>query len=119
MEITKPKGFNTYTVKLSYLQLQTLHSLLRASHADPVSDEMFQGFEYFMQGEGNLPLPGESGKSETPEQNQAKKDLDSELPAPPVGPPEGDAHGNPPIGGEGEDEPAAPNIPSAEGAPGG
>ena len=121
MEIKK-KGasFNTYTVTLSFGEMQAIYSSLAKSHADPIADEMFMGLKYYME---RLPGPGEEEeKGEEGEEggNPATMsnidgiDLDSVLP-----PPDGMDSEEVDLGGEfGEEGEEASASPAGDTGPG-
>jgi len=82
-------GFNTYTVEMSWGQMESIHAALSRDHADPISDEMFQELSWFMS--GNIPLPGEDESPKDMEKDAEKQAKDAEadtadrlLPEPPA-----------------------------------
>lgn len=60
MKIKKVNGtYDTYSVELSFMQLNELKNSLAVDHANPVSDELFQNLVWYMQ---NIEGPGESAE---------------------------------------------------------
>jgi len=119
----KNESFNTYTITLSFGEMQAIYTALAKGHADPIADEMFMGLKYYME---RLPGPGEDEPEKDEEGNEVGGnpatmdnidgiDLDSVLPpADEMGGEEVDMGGEgeplgeePPgeLGGEGEDLP--------------
>lgn len=87
MEIKKKAdSFNTYSVTLSFGELQAVFQALAKHHADPIADEMFMGIKYYME---RIPGPGEDDKDKDEEgdensvnmDNVDNIDLDSVLPS--------------------------------------
>ncbi len=71
----KAETYNTYTVELSWGQLQAFAQALEADHTDPVRDETLAELRYYMD---RIPGPGEDEKDENVENGD-----DSALPMPP------------------------------------
>jgi hypothetical protein len=113
VELKKAKGsYNTYTLKLSMGQLEVIMAALEQNHDDPVSDELFATFQYYID---KLPGPGEEeedlkarerGAVETGAQTTGDvEDEDVPIPMPP--------------GGEGEPAPEEPPAGPEEAPEGG
>lgn len=108
MEIKKKnESYNTYTLTLSFGQMEAILNALATDHTGPVADELYAELEWYM---SRLPKPGEDEKEEKAEAGgepegaevpagepaspaapeaaeapEAKLDrLDQELPAPPA-----------------------------------
>lgn len=78
MKITKDKGsegsptFNVYKAELSYAELVAIENALADNHAGPVADELFAGFQYFID---RLPKPGEEPEKDGKKDSENPDDL--------------------------------------------
>ena len=71
MEIKKvAETYNTYSLKISWGQLNALYRAMESNHADPLEDELFAELGFYLQ---NVAPPGES-----PEEFKAAKDAEKE-----------------------------------------
>jgi hypothetical protein len=69
-DITKTKtSWNSYKTEFSYAQILAIHKALEKHHADAVSDELFEGFTYYV---GRLPKPGEDEKNPNMDKDNAE-----------------------------------------------
>lgn len=131
IELKKKSGtYNTYTIKLSYGQIECIRQALEKDHATPIADELKALFDYYLQ---TLPGPGEEEEDVKArdemvsggEGGEGGGDDDSPLPMPPGEEDDGEvtvAGEGPqddfedPMGGGGEDdggglpEPPAPQA---------
>jgi hypothetical protein len=62
--------FNTYSVELSWGQLNAIYRALEPDHADPLADELFAELGWYLQ---NVPGPGED-EEEYKEAKDAEKE---------------------------------------------
>lgn len=132
IKLKKKEGtYNTYTLEVSHGQIQAIMGALSKDHSDPISDELYAIFGYYM---AELPGPGESKEdleAQNPEngtelmgdaQGQAQyptgalppgdEDDGMGLPTPPTDAAEPSAEGVPapedlPVGGPEDEEPEA------------
>ncbi len=121
MKLKKVEGqFNTYSMEISWGELEAIRAALETDHADPVRDELFAGIDWYMD---NVPKPGEDkedlkareeqekevaelGAEEAGEENMIPPPPGSEFsPEPELGP-EAGAGPEPGPGLETEEEPA-------------
>jgi hypothetical protein len=57
IQLKKKSGtYNTYTIQLSYGQIEALRQALEADHANPIGDELKALFDYYI---NSIPGPGE------------------------------------------------------------
>ena len=76
-EIKKKAGsYNTYTLTLSWGQLEAIRDALALHHADPLADEFYEEISFYMA--GNVPLPGEDKSAKEIEDEDEKSRKDSE-----------------------------------------
>jgi hypothetical protein len=130
IQLKKKSGtYNTYTIQLSYGQIEALRQALEADHANPIGDELKALFDYYI---NSIPGPGEEEEDLKAREEQAAiasgqvqaaSDDDSPIPMPPgddnggdvtvagQGPDDGSGEGGmhiPPVEGEEGDELPAP-----------
>lgn len=127
IQLKKKSGtYNTYTIQLSYGQIEALRQALEADHANPIGDELKALFDYYI---NSIPGPGEEEEDLKAREEQAAiasgqvqaaSDDDSPIPMPP-----GDDNGGEvTVAGqgpdrEGGDEGGGLHIPPVEGEEGG
>jgi hypothetical protein len=71
MKLKKVEGqFNTYTMEISWGELEAIRGALEADHADPVRDELFAGIDWYMD---NVPKPGEDKEDLKAREEQEKE----------------------------------------------
>jgi hypothetical protein len=90
IQLKKKSGtYNTYTIQLSYGQIEALRQALEADHANPIGDELKALFDYYI---NSIPGPGEEEEDLKAReeqaaiasgQAQAAGDDDSPIPMPP------------------------------------
>lgn len=107
IQLKKKSGtYNTYTIQLSYGQIEALRQALEADHANPIGDELKALFDYYI---NSIPGPGEEEDDVKAREEQAAiangemaaatGDDDNPIPMPP-----GDEGGGEiTVAGEGED----------------
>jgi len=126
----KTDTYNTYTLEISYGQLEAFRAALEADHTDSTRDETLAELAWYMD---HVPGPGEEEEdTEAKEKGDLIGDEDeSPLPMPPSGesglegeseelpayrPAKQPERGLPEPGMDGEDEEGLPEAPPAEGA---
>jgi hypothetical protein len=90
IQLKKKSGtYNTYTIQLSYGQIEALRQALEADHANPIGDELKALFDYYI---NSIPGPGEEEEDLKAREEQAAiasgqvqaaSDDDSPIPMPP------------------------------------
>lgn len=116
IQLKKKSGtYNTYTIQLSYGQIEALRQALEADHANPIGDELKALFDYYI---NSIPGPGEEEEDLKAREEQAAiangqvqaaGDDDSPIPMPP-----GDDNGGEiTVAGEGPDD--GGGLPSPDG----
>lgn len=97
------KTYNDYKLELSWGQLEAIASVLEANHSDPLADELYAEWKWYME---HVPGPGEDEDAWDAQQKAAAKGAagagaegeegeDLPIPMPP-----GSEVGTPPEGGE-------------------
>jgi hypothetical protein len=67
MKIRKPKGYDTYTIEASYMEIQAIRDGLAGGSAGAVADEVRKAIEWYLD---SLPLPGETEEDVEAKQEQ-------------------------------------------------
>jgi hypothetical protein len=92
IQLKKKSGtYNTYTIQLSYGQIECIRQALEKDHATPIADELKALFDYYLQ---TLPGPGEEEEDVKAREEQAAiangqaqaatdDDADAAIPMPP------------------------------------
>jgi hypothetical protein len=90
IQLKKKSGtYNTYTIQLSYGQIEALRQALEADHANPIGDELKALFDYYI---NSIPGPGEEEEDVKARDEQAAiasgqataaSDDDNPIPMPP------------------------------------
>jgi hypothetical protein len=90
IQLKKKSGtYNTYTIQLSYGQIEALRQALESDHANPIGDELKALFDYYI---NSIPGPGEEEEDVKARDEQAAiasgqaqdaGDDDSPIPMPP------------------------------------
>jgi hypothetical protein len=92
IQLKKKSGtYNTYTIQLSYGQIEALRQALEADHANPIGDELKALFDYYI---NSIPGPGEEEEDVKARDEQAAiangqatsaAEDDNPIPMPPSG----------------------------------
>lgn len=87
------KTYNDYKLELSWGQIEAILAALQQNHSDPVADELFAEWQWYME---RVPGPGEDEEEIEAQQKAAEGGIDGEevpIPMPP-----GSEAGTPPNG---------------------
>lgn len=109
------KTYNDYKLELSWGQVEAIAAALEANHADPLADELFAEWKWYME---RVPGPGEDEEAWEAQQKAAEgggvpgEEGDVPIPMPP-----GSEAGTPPGAGGERDFPPDEEMGGAEGAP--
>lgn len=105
------KTYNDYKLELSWGQIEAIANALSQNHSDPLADELFAEWQWYME---RVPGPGED-EEELEAEAKAAEEGAVEGEDIPVAMPPGRSAGTPPEGGEEIGPPSEEEMAAAEG----